>query len=91
MSKTRYTAQLEAAAKALYTRQAHMQRQMAVWQSVPHTVKEEYCRWAADVLRAIREPDETMLEAAWASIHDENGAGTWRDMIDALLGEPTHD
>lgn len=61
--KTKFSEELEAAGRALYTRQAHQQGQMAAWQSLPHTIKEEYCLWAADVIRTLSEPTETMLEA----------------------------
>ena len=43
---------------------------------------------ARAAIEAIREPDAKMLDAAWASVHDEDAANTWRDMIDAILEEP---
>jgi hypothetical protein len=30
-----------------------------------------------------RNPTKEMLEAGWYEAHDENAAGTWRDMIEA--------
>lgn len=65
--KTKFTAELEAAGKALYTRQAHGMGQMAAWQSLAHTVKEEYCRWAAEVLRAVRD-GQAAIEAVQINV-----------------------
>ena len=42
---------------------------------------------ARAVLKLMREPDAKMLEEGWYSAHDEDAAGTWRDMIDAILAE----
>ncbi len=36
-----------------------------------------------DYVLVPRKPTEAMLEAGWYEAHDENAAGTWRDMIEA--------
>lgn len=54
--KTRFGIDLERAGQALYVRQAHQQHMRADWTALPHAIKEEYCLWAADVLRAIKAP-----------------------------------
>lgn len=64
--KTRFTPELEAAAEALYTRQAHQMKMRAAWFALPHTIKEEYCLWAADVLRAtMKRADPDDLWKVW--------------------------
>ena len=32
-----------------------------------------------------RKPTKEMIEAAWASVHDEDAAGVWADMIQAWI------
>ena len=40
---------------------------------------------ARAAIEAMRIPTDAMVEAGWAESHDENAAGTWRDMIDEAL------
>ena len=44
---------------------------------------------ARAAINAMREPTPEMLEAAWSDILAEDGAGTWRKMIDAALKSST--
>ncbi len=44
---------------------------------------------AAGMVVVPREPTAEMLEAAWAYIHDENGVGTWKAMIEAAPTNPS--
>lgn len=80
----KFSPELEAAGRALYTRQAHQLKQWAAWPSLPLAVKEEYCLWAADVLKALK-----IERAGW---NEEDGSPKttladidWNERLDAIL------
>ena len=85
---------IERAAIALYTHQAWAVGGYALWQSVPRTVKDAYRKWALDVVRALREPTDVMLEAGAKVCGDERGnpdelsaRSCWETMMDAGIAQ----
>lgn len=82
----RFGVELIAAGTALYARQAHQQGMLAAWDKLPTHIRDEYCLWAADVLRAVIKPRLEILSAGVSDAFTEETARPVREFWEGAIG-----